>query len=202
MRLFWVLSPVGWGAGIQKHCFLSLPLLPSHAPWWIVYATYLLLHLCCTFRPIIAPTWDCTQDNVGIFDNTDCETETLFWINKQRRLELLERNPRFFPPHAARCIISNMTFHPQPAVRWHLSNIRESSQCPGWGIGDGCLLKHALAGCCDLSNPLNVQHKWHLKRQATLKARFPHSLSCLRLKACDISIYRCCAVSVLSRTLA
>lgn len=98
VRLFWVLSPVGWGAGIQKHCFLSLPLLPSHAPWWIVYATYLLLHLCCTFRPIIAPTWDCTQDNVGIFDNTDCETETLFWINKQRRLELLERNPRFFPP--------------------------------------------------------------------------------------------------------
>lgn len=105
MRLFWVLSPVGWGAGIQKHCFLSLPLLPSHAPWWIVYATYLLLHLCCTFRPIIAPTWDCTQDNVGIFDNTDCETETLFWINKQRRLELLERNPRFFPPPAPLAVL-------------------------------------------------------------------------------------------------
>lgn len=43
VRLFWVLSLVDRGMEIRKHCFLSLPLLPSHALWWIVYVTYLLL---------------------------------------------------------------------------------------------------------------------------------------------------------------
>lgn len=42
VRLFWVLSLVGRGTEIQKHCFPSLPFLLSHALWWIVYATYLL----------------------------------------------------------------------------------------------------------------------------------------------------------------
>ena len=88
--LFWVLSRVGLGMEVQKHCLLSLPLLLVNSLCYVPP-----IHLSCTFRPIIAPTWDCTQDNVGIFDNMDCETETLFWINKQHSLELLEGNPRF-----------------------------------------------------------------------------------------------------------
>lgn len=43
VRLFWVLSLVDRGKEIQKHCFPSLPPLLSHALWWIVYATHLLL---------------------------------------------------------------------------------------------------------------------------------------------------------------
>lgn len=42
VRVFGVLSPVDRSTEIRKHCFLSLPLLPSHALRWIVYATYLL----------------------------------------------------------------------------------------------------------------------------------------------------------------
>lgn len=41
VRLFWVLSLVDRSTEIQKHSFFSLLLLPSHAPWWIVYARYL-----------------------------------------------------------------------------------------------------------------------------------------------------------------
>lgn len=89
---------------MQKQCFLSFPFHLSRALWWIVYAS---IHLSCTFRPIIAPTWDSTQDNVGIFDNMDCENETLFWINKQHGLELLDWDFHIF---ALRCIISNNTF--------------------------------------------------------------------------------------------
>lgn len=98
VRLFWVLSLVGRGTERQKHCLLSLtPSTPISCALVNSLCYVPSLHLSRIFRPIIAPTWDCTQDNVGIFDNMDCETETLFWINKQHSLELLVRNPPFFP---------------------------------------------------------------------------------------------------------
>lgn len=78
----------GWRLGNAKTLFPLIPFPPVLCSPVNTLCYRASIYLSCTLRPIIAPTWDCTQDDVGIFDNTDCENETLFWINKQRSLEL------------------------------------------------------------------------------------------------------------------
>lgn len=142
-------------------------------------------HLSCTFHPIITPTWDCTQDNVGIFDNMDCENETLFWINNT--VWSFQREAHPFP--ASSCIISNITLSfsarcPVPSEYYY----RKLSA--SWmGIENVCFLRHVLPGYCDLTNP------WICNINASeitgyTKGILLHSFSYLCLKASDIFMLR------------
>lgn len=158
---------------MQKHCFLSFPSHLSWAHWWIVYAS---IHLSCTFRPIIAPTWDSTQDNVGIFDNMDCENETLLWINKQYSLELLDWYSTVFL--ASSCIISSNIFSLSAPLSVILGAVLENALR---------LLDrdHALPPCCDFTEfwICNMDQVW--KDGLNAWGMLHHSLGYVWLKASE-----------------